>query len=127
MTVFGNGELLRRAFENIVRNAIRYTPEGSSVDIELKSGAADAIVSVRDYGPGVREELLSRIFQPFFRVDDSRNGSTGGMGLGLAIARRAIEAHHGRLTALNSNPGLKIQVELSLEVRSDLQKDISNF
>ncbi len=90
------------------------------------AGAVDAIISVRDYGPGVREELLSKIFQPFFRVDDSRNDSTGGRGLGLAIARRAIEAHHGRLAALNSNPGLKIQVELSLEVRSDLQKSVSN-
>jgi two-component system sensor histidine kinase CpxA len=117
LKVFGNGELLRRAFENIVRNAIRYTPEGSSVDVQLKAGAADATIVVRDYGPGVPEELLSKIFQPFFRVDDSRDGSTGGVGLGLAIARRAIAVHHGRLTAVNANPGLKVQIELSLEPR----------
>jgi signal transduction histidine kinase len=120
LTVLGKGELLRRAFENILRNAIRYTPEGSSVEIELKASAAAASISVRDYGPGVPEELLSKIFHPFFRVDDSRNGSTGGMGLGLAIARRAINVHHGRLTAVNATPGLKVQAELPLEPRVEL-------
>jgi signal transduction histidine kinase len=117
--VLGNGELLRRAFENIVRNAIRYTPESSSVDVELRAGAADATIVVRDYGPGVPEELLSKIFQPFFRVDDSRDGSTGGVGLGLAIARRAIDVHQGRLTAVNANPGLRVQIELSLAPRDN--------
>jgi signal transduction histidine kinase len=115
LTVLGNGELLRRAFENILRNAICYTPEGSLVEVELKAGAAAASILVRDYGPGVPEELLSKIFQPFFRADNSRNGATGGIGLGLAIARRAINVHHGRLSAVNAKPGLKVQVELPLE------------
>jgi signal transduction histidine kinase len=125
LTVLGNRELLRRAFENILRNAICYTPESSPVEIELKASAGIASISVRDYGLGVPEELLSKIFQPFFRVDDSRNGSTGGMGLGLAIARRAINVHHGRLTAVNANPGLKVQVELPLEPRVELVSAIN--
>ncbi len=115
LKMLGNSELLRRAFENIVRNAIRYTPEGSSVDVDLKAGQRNASIIVRDYGPGVPEELLSKIFQPFFRVDDSRDSSTGGLGLGLAIARRAIDIHHGRLTAMKANPGLRVQIDLSLE------------
>lgn len=117
LMVIGSGELLRRAFENILRNAIRYTPENSSVEVEIKADAAAAIISVRDYGPGVPEKLLSKIFQPFFRVDDSRNGATGGMGLGLAIARRAIDVHHGRLVAVNATPGLKVQMQLPLKPR----------
>jgi len=115
LTVLGNSELLRRAFENIISNAIRYTPEGSSVNVSLTSDASEAIIAVRDFGPGVPQELLSKIFQPFFRVDDSRNDSTGGIGLGLAIARRAIDVHHGRLNAANANPGLRIEIRLSLE------------
>jgi two-component system sensor histidine kinase CpxA len=115
LKMIGNKELLRRAFENILRNAIRYSYEGSLIDIELKVLEMDAKISVRDYGPGVPEELLANIFKPFFRADDSRNDSTGGIGLGLAIAHRAINLHHGRLTAVNANPGLKIQIELPLE------------
>jgi signal transduction histidine kinase len=114
VSILGNAELLRRAFENIVKNAIRYTPEGFSVDVNLSVQSGKVRVEIRDYGPGVPEEHLAKIFQPFFRVDDSRNDSTGGVGLGLAIARRAIGVHHGRLTAVNAHPGLKVQVELAI-------------
>jgi signal transduction histidine kinase len=120
LKIIGNNELLRRAFENIVRNAIRYSQEGSSIDIELRAIGTDAKILVRDYGPGVPEELLVNIFRPFFRADDSRNDSTGGIGLGLAIAHRAINVHNGRLTAVNANPGLKVQIELPLEPTSIL-------
>lgn len=117
LTMLGNGELLRRAFENVLRNALRYTAEGSFVEVELTTNARQATVSVRDYGPGVPEELLSKIFQPFFRVDHSRHSATGGVGLGLSIAKRAIDVHQGVLTAINANPGLRIEIELSLEHR----------
>lgn len=117
LTMRGNGELLRRAFENVLRNAIRYTAEGSFVEVELTENDGQATVVVRDYGPGVPEELLSKIFQPFFRVDGSRDSATGGVGLGLAIAKRAIDVHHGVLTAANADPGLRIEIDLSLESR----------
>ena len=112
VTLRANRELLRRAVENVVRNAIRYTPQGATVDVRTESAGESVRISVRDSGPGVPEELLPKIFQPFFRVDDSRDSSTGGVGLGLAIAYRAVSVHHGRLWAQNVNPGLNVWIEL---------------
>ena len=97
-------ELIRRAIENIVRNAIRYTPQNTTVEVGLSTHDHTALIFVRDFGPGAPEEALAKIFQPFFRVDDSRNGSTAGVGLGLAIAHRAITLHDGRI-AENSQSG----------------------
>jgi len=114
LPVRGDRELLRRAIENVVRNAIRYAPEGSPIDVKLESGAGKALISVRDYGPGVPDEMLPRIFQPFFRADGSRDSQTGGVGLGLAIAHRAISAHHGHIWAENAAPGLRVRMEIPL-------------
>ena len=114
LTMRGDREVLRRAVENVLRNAIRYTPAGTSVDIQLLASAGAARISVRDYGPGVPAEALPKIFQPFFRVDDSRYTATGGVGLGLAIASRAIGLHHGKLWAENTPPGLNVWIELPL-------------
>jgi two-component system sensor histidine kinase CpxA len=82
------------------------------VDVRLALFAGGARIIVRDYGAGVPEDLVDKIFQPFFRVDDSRSASTGGVGLGLAIAQRAISVHHGVLRAENANPGLRVVIEL---------------
>jgi len=112
LTLSGERELLRRAVENIVRNGLRYTPPSSSVDVRLALFVGGARILVRDYGAGVPEDLVDKIFQPFFRVDDSRSASTGGVGLGLAIAQRAISVHHGVLRAENANPGLRVVIEL---------------
>ena len=108
----GDAELLRRAIENVIRNAIRYAPQGSQVEIELTRRGHDAIVSVRDYGPGVPEDATERIFDPFYRVDTDRNRASGGTGLGLAIARRAVHLHGGSIRALNAGPGLRVIIEL---------------
>ena len=94
-TVSGDPELLRRAVENILRNAIRYAPNGSDIDVRIDNHNASTQISVRDDGPGVPEDALPRLSQPFFRADDSRDSATGGVGLGLAIAQRAIHLHHG--------------------------------
>jgi two-component system sensor histidine kinase CpxA len=110
----GDREVLRRAVENVVRNAIRYTPAGTSVDVQFDATSGAARISVRDYGPGIPEEALPKIFQPFFRVDDSRHTAAGGVGLGLAIASRAIGLHHGKLWAENTHPGLRVCMELLL-------------
>jgi two-component system, OmpR family, sensor kinase len=107
-------ELIRRAAENVIRNAIRYAPRSTAVEIELSKHDRMAEVSVRDYGPGVPEEALPRIFDAFYRVDSDRNRTSGGLGLGLAIARRAVELHCGRLSARNANPGLLVSIELPL-------------
>ena len=112
VTIRADEELIRRAVENVIRNAIRYAPLASSIDIELGTSGQTAKISVRDYGPGVPEEALPRIFDTFYRVDTDRNRASGGVGLGLAIARRAVELHKGRLTAENAHPGLLVTIEL---------------
>jgi two-component system sensor histidine kinase CpxA len=103
---------LRRALENIVENAIRYAPPGSDVELEVAAEGGAVKMAVRDYGPGVPNRDLARIFTPFFRVDPSRDGATGGVGLGLSIAKRAIALHHGELRAENAGPGLRVIIEL---------------
>jgi two-component system sensor histidine kinase CpxA len=108
----GDRELLRRALENILRNAIRHAPEQTDVEIVYDSSPANMLISIRDYGSGVPADSLKAIFQPFFRVDDSRSMATGGLGLGLAIAERAIRAHHGNLWAENAAPGLRVCLDL---------------
>jgi signal transduction histidine kinase len=110
----GDAELLRRAIENVMRNAIRYAPAHSKVEIGLKNGADWIKIQVRDYGPGVPAEALPRLFDPFYRVEQDRARKSGGVGLGLAIARRAVELHKGHLRAANASPGLLVEIELPL-------------
>jgi len=114
VTLSGDEELIRRAVENVIRNAIRYAPAGTSVDVDLRSAGGMAQVRVRDYGPGVPEDALSRIFDPFYRVDSDRNRVSGGLGLGLAIARRSVELHKGKLVAENAHPGLLVTIEFPM-------------
>ena len=111
-TVRGDAELLRRAVENVVRNAIRHAPPETAVELSLETADGSARIRVRDYGPGVPEEHLPRIFDPFYRVDTDRNRASGGAGLGLAIARRAVELHKGRIQARNAHPGLLVEIEV---------------
>jgi signal transduction histidine kinase len=112
VTVEGDPELLRRAIENVIRNAIRYAPEGSPVEVSVDRSGADAVVTVRDHGPGVPESSLPRLFDAFYRVDEDRGRTTGGAGLGLSIARRAIELHSGTIEAHNAKPGLEVKILL---------------
>ena len=113
----GFPELLRRAIENVLRNAIRYSPEQATVDISLNEAAETAVISVRDYGPGVPAESLGRIFDPFFRVDEERDTNTGSVGLGLSIAKRAVHLHRGTIIAENAFPGLRVQLRIPLVAR----------
>lgn len=112
----GDPELLRRAIENVVRNAIRHAPAGSKIEIAVENGGGRVKVRVRDYGPGVPEQALPHLFEPFYRVEADRNRGSGGVGLGLSIARRAVELHHGTLRASNANPGLLVEIELPAKV-----------
>ena len=107
-TVRGDKELLRRAFENVLRNAIRYAPPGTEVQVACEAQPAAIKVVVRDFGPGVPEDLLPRLTDPFFRVDSARDAKSGGVGLGLAIARRALMLHHGMLDLEQAHPGLRV-------------------
>jgi two-component system sensor histidine kinase CpxA len=121
----GDAELLRRAVENVVRNAIRYAPEGTAIDIELHPGAGVAEISVRDRGPGVPEQSLPRIFDAFYRVEEDRDRASGGVGLGLAIAKRAVELHKGKLYARNANPGLMVVIELPVAAAEPAPSEVA--
>jgi two-component system sensor histidine kinase CpxA len=112
VTVDGDPELLRRAVENVIRNAIRYSPPAAAVEVTLARRNGRAVVDVRDRGPGVPEEALPRLFDAFYRVEKSRDSLSGGIGLGLSIARRAIELHKGGIRARNAQPGLEVELEL---------------
>jgi two-component system, OmpR family, sensor histidine kinase CpxA len=101
----GSEELLRRAVENVVRNAARYTAENTEVEISLSlESPSTAVITVRDHGPGAPESSLTEIFRPFYRVADARDRQTGGAGLGLAITERAVNLHGGTVRASNA-PG----------------------
>jgi two-component system sensor histidine kinase CpxA len=114
-------DLLRSAVENAVRNATRYTAEGTTVEVRLERRRApssdrsgeEIVIRVLDSGPGVPNEALQKIFEPFYRLDDARNQQTGGAGLGLSIADRAIRLHGGQLRASNRKEGgLEIEIRI---------------
>jgi signal transduction histidine kinase len=110
-------DLLRSAVENVVRNATRYTAEGTTVEVRLErqqgANGEEIVVRVLDTGPGVPDEALTKIFQPFYRLDDARNRQTGGAGLGLSIADRAIRLHGGQLRASNRKEGgLEVEIRI---------------
>jgi two-component system sensor histidine kinase CpxA len=115
--VTGAPMLLHSAIENVVRNAARYTSEGSSVQITLERGQGgagpEAVIRILDSGPGVPEEELDKLFRPFYRIDDARGRQTGGVGLGLAITERAVRLHGGSVKASNRPEG-GLQVEIRL-------------
>jgi two-component system sensor histidine kinase CpxA len=113
----GDRELLWRAFENLLRNALRYTKQEKGVDLTLEHDRRrDRLqVSVRDYGPGVPEAELEKILEPFYRVQESRDRDSGGHGLGLSIASNAVRRHGGRIRARNAaGGGLEVVVSLPL-------------
>ncbi|MCF6239585.1 MAG: ATP-binding protein [Candidatus Marinimicrobia bacterium] len=115
VTVPGSMEMLGRALENVIRNGLRYTAAGSAVEIGISKNEGYVAVTVRDHGPGVPQEYLGQIFEPFFRVAESRDRDSGGTGIGLAIAKQAILMHGGSIEARNAeNGGLVIEIHLPL-------------
>lgn len=109
----GVPDLLRQAIENVVRNAVRHTAPSTSVEVTLHQEEETITLTIRDHGPGIPEDELENIFRPFYRVSKSRTRGTGGAGLGLAIARRAIEYHRGQIQASNTTPtGLTVELKL---------------
>jgi two-component system sensor histidine kinase CpxA len=117
--VRGDASLLHSAIENVVRNAIRYTREGTTVQIHLErervDGRDEAVVRVTDCGDGVPADALEKLFQPFYRLDDARGRQTGGVGLGLAITERAVRFHGGKVSASNrAEGGLMVEIRLPM-------------
>ena len=113
LEVMGDREALRSAFENVLRNAVRYSPVGSQLQVRAERRAMSIEVVIEDQGPGVPEKDLTLIFEPFYRVDASRDRAEGGEGLGLAIAARAVALHHGTIDARNlAATGLAVRIVL---------------
>jgi two-component system sensor histidine kinase CpxA len=108
-TIRGDWELLYRAIENVVRNALRYTQPGTEVMIRITEISLEAkffaTIEVKDSGPGIPDAELVHIFRPFYRLDQARSSSTGGFGVGLAIAERAVRLHGGTMRATNRAEG----------------------
>ena len=132
--VLGSASLLHSAIENVVRNAIRYTQENTSVQVRLEQGVGiendslqgpEAVVRVTDSGPGVPEDALDKLFRPFYRIDDARGRQTGGVGLGLAITDRAVRLHGGTIRVANRPQG-GLVVEIRLPLSSSEVTDTSD-
>ncbi|MNG09145.1 Sensor protein PfeS [compost metagenome] len=113
--VRGNLNTLAQALENILRNAIRHSPKGGVVRLDGRRDGDFWHLWLEDQGGGVAEADLERIFSPFTRLDGSRPGN-GGFGLGLSIARNAVQRQGGRLWAENTTVGLRLNVRLVAEV-----------
>jgi len=109
-----HGNMLVGVFENILRNALLYSPEGGKVTIELASSSqGEYRISITDEGPGVPKKYLKDIFEPFYRTDQARSRESGGYGLGLAIATRSVNLHQGQIWAENCpGKGLRVSVQL---------------
>jgi len=119
ITIYGSEEMLRQGIENVVRNAVRYTAEHTQVDMSVsrRSGRRgdEAIIRIRDHGPGVPEDTLPQLFLPFYRVADARDRQSGGTGIGLAITERAVRLHNGTVTAANApDGGLIVEIVLPI-------------
>ncbi len=116
-TVIGDEELLKRAFNNILVNSIKYSNPKQSITIEIKQLANEIIVIIQDKGIGIPQESLGHIFKRFYRVDKSRSRKEGGTGLGLAIVKSIIDLHHGIVTVESQvQNGTTVTISLPLSV-----------
>jgi two-component system sensor histidine kinase CpxA len=115
--VHGDRESIRSAVENVLRNAIRYSPAGRDISVRLfRVDPAKARLTVRDHGEGVPEDSLAHLFEPFYRVNAARDRDSGGAGLGLAITRQVVKAHGGNVSAANcADGGLQVTIDLPLK------------
>lgn len=114
--ILGDQSLLASAFENVIRNAVKYTQTDSTVEVTMSVKQNQAVTYIRDHGPGVPTSALSQLFEPFYRVSDSRQRSSGGTGLGLAIAEKSISAHGGIISAHNhASLGLEVVIKLPID------------
>lgn len=125
--LWGSPSLLHSAIENVVRNAMRHTSEGTEVVVrmnrEVVAGKTEAVIQVLDSGPGVPPSALDKLFRPFYRLDDARGRNTGGVGLGLAITERAVRLHGGTVRATNRIEG-GLMVEIRLPLDAEIQPTV---
>jgi two-component system sensor histidine kinase CpxA len=110
-SLFGDPQLLHSIIDNVLRNALRFSPENGVLKVEMTQSKKDVCVRIIDQGPGVPEDKLARLFDPFYRLDQTNTGA----GLGLNIALQAVQLHNGRIEALNNqHGGLTVEISLPL-------------
>lgn len=115
LKVRGQAALLHSAVENVVRNALRYTAADSTVTVRLTQNGGRGTITVDDYGPGIPKDRIDSMFQPFVRISEARDRASGGYGLGLAIAKRVVDASGGHIQAHNrEGGGLRVSIDLPL-------------
>ena len=110
----GDGDKLARAFDNLLKNAINYSYENTTIEIELNENDKGIIIKFRNKGDKIPEYKLSKIFEKFYRGDDSRKSTTGGSGLGLAITKEIIELHGGNIMVKNDDEFIEFNILLPL-------------
>lgn len=118
----GNERLLRSAVENVLRNAVRYTAEGTAVQVDLRESAGSIVLDVTDHGGGVPANEIDNLFRPFYRIGEARERKTGGIGLGLAIAEQAVRLHKGTIVPRNTADGLSVTIEFPSNDLRDTEK-----
>jgi signal transduction histidine kinase len=111
---------LGQVLGNLLENALRHTGTGGRVDMAAKADGNELTISVTDNGDGITAEQLPHLFERFYRVDAARDREHGGAGIGLAIAKALVEAHHGRITATSRGPGTGAAFTIALPVRRGL-------
>jgi len=121
LIAWGDADKLSRVFNNILKNAIAYSYEGSEIDITAYERDKSTVIEFSNYGDPIPPEKLEAIFERFFRLDTSRSSRTGGAGLGLAIAKEIVNAHGGKITA-RSNGG-RTTFTVVLPVQSSMNAD----
>jgi len=117
--------LIQSALENVVRNALRHTAEGTEVKVTVSAEKNYLRIIIEDRGPGVPERAIEKIFHPFYRVEDAGETQSGSGGIGLAIAQRCIHLHDGEIAAKNGTDG-GLRVEIALPVESSISSQFSN-
>jgi two-component system CheB/CheR fusion protein len=103
--VFGDADRLAQVVENLLLNAIKYTDEGGQIELSVEPVDDEVVVTVRDTGVGIEPDMLAQVFELFAQAHQTLDRSEGGLGLGLALAKRLVELHHGQLAASSDGLG----------------------
>jgi two-component system sensor histidine kinase CpxA len=113
LRVLAQPDGLFRALSNLVRNAVRYAGADGPIEISARRANGEVLLTVADQGPGLPEDMLDRVFTPFYRPDRSRSRDSGGAGLGLAIVKTCVESSEGTISCRNRHPrGLEVIIRL---------------